>query len=133
MTYDQLIGEVQNRARLSSRGDAERATEATLQTLADRLEGGESQQLVAELPEELKGRIRVDGHHEAERLSLDDFFARVSEREGADLPEAVHHARAVISVLEEAISPGEIADIRQQLPGEFTPLFESSSEGRMRV
>lgn len=39
----------------------------------------------------------------------------------------------VIEVLGEAISPGEMNDIRAQLPEEFAPLFEAGSTGRMRV
>lgn len=49
------------------------------------------------------------------------------------LPDAVHHARVVIEVLSEAISTGEIDDIRSQLPSEFDPLFEAGSKGRMRI
>jgi len=53
------------------------------------------------------------------------------EREGVDLPDAVHQARAVISVLGEAVSPGEMADARAQLPDEYDPLFGLGSEGEM--
>jgi uncharacterized protein (DUF2267 family) len=37
MKHDEFIGQVQHRARLSSRGDAKRASWATLQTLGERL------------------------------------------------------------------------------------------------
>ena len=66
-----------------------------------------------------------------ERFDLDEFFRRVSEREGVDLPVSVHHARAVISVLQEAVSRGEMQDVRAQLPEDFAPLFEAGSEGEM--
>lgn len=35
--------------------------------------------------------------------------------------------------MSEAISSGEINDIRSQLPSEFDPFFEAGSQGRMRV
>ena len=129
MQYDEFIGKVQSRARLASNGEAVRATRATLEVLAERLFAGEAENLAAQLPGEIAYYIRqVD---KSERFGLDDFFGRVSEHEGVDLPEAIHHARAVVSVLNEAVSKGEIDDIRAQLPVEFNPLFESGSEGEM--
>jgi len=50
-------------------------------------------------------------------LSVEEFFQRVSERTGVDLPKAIYHARAVIAVLYEAVSPGEMADIPSSEPG----------------
>jgi uncharacterized protein (DUF2267 family) len=129
MKHDEFIGQVQARARLPSRGDAERATRVVLETLGDRLAGGEPDDLAAQLPEEIGRHLR--GREEVEKLSLDDFFARVSEGLDADRPDAVHRARAVISVLTDAVSAREIDEVRQQLPEEYAPLFESGSEGRM--
>ena len=50
MKHDEFIGQVQHRARLGSRGDAERATWATLQTLGERLAGGEAKDFASQLP-----------------------------------------------------------------------------------
>lgn len=132
MQHDEFIGHVQHRARLSSRGEAEKATKATLQTLAERLAGGAAENLASELPQHVADYLV--GHHDmevAEEMTLDEFFQRVSEREGVDLPKSIHHARAVIDVLQEAVSPGQIQNIRAQLPDEWDPLFESGSEGEM--
>jgi uncharacterized protein (DUF2267 family) len=130
MGHDEFIGQVQARARLPSRGDAEKATRVTLETLGERLAGGAPGNLAAQLPEEI-GRYLIEQEGDSDRLGLDEFFQRVSEGIGADLPVAVHQARAVISVLGEAVSQGELDKVRQQLPGEFDPLFESGSEGEM--
>ena len=59
MKHDEFIGQVQHRARLSSRGEAERATRATLETLAERLAGGEEQDLAAQLPAEFDRLFEV--------------------------------------------------------------------------
>ena len=40
LRYDEFIGQVQHRAQLGSHAEAERATRATLETLAERLVGG---------------------------------------------------------------------------------------------
>lgn len=128
MKHDEFIGQVQHHARLSSRGDAELAARATLETLAERLAGGEAEDLASQLPRGLAEYLRTGLAGAGVRFSMEDFFRRVSEREGVDLPKAIYHARAVIAVLYEAVSPGELADIRAQLPAEFSQLFEPGRE-----
>ncbi|AFY48185.1 hypothetical protein Nos7524_2343 [Nostoc sp. PCC 7524] len=133
MQHDEFIGQVQHRAHLSSRGDAEVATRATLETLAERIAGNEPLNAAAQLPKGIAQYLQHQYAGAGTRFSLDEFFQRVSLLEDVDLPKAVHHARTVIEVLTEAISPGEINDIRSQLPSEFDPLFESGSQGKMCV
>jgi uncharacterized protein (DUF2267 family) len=131
MQYDEFVGEVQNRARLPSRGDTVRAIQATLETLAERISPGEASDLAAELPPEL-GTF-LEGTEATERFPVDDFFLRVAAKEAADLPDAVHHARAVMEVLLESVTTGEMEDVRNQLPDDFAPLFEAGSEGEMDI
>lgn len=133
MQHDQFIGQVQHLAHLPSRGDAEVATRATLETLAERLAGNEPNNAAAQLPKGIAQYLQHQYAGAGTRFSLDEFFQRISLKENVELPQAVHHARAVIEVLTKAISPGEIQDIRAQLPAEFDPLFETGSQGRMRV
>ncbi len=70
MKHDEFIGQMQYRARLSSRGAAERATRATLETLAERLAGGEARDLAAQLPPEI-------GEMDDVRAQLPAEFARL--------------------------------------------------------
>jgi uncharacterized protein (DUF2267 family) len=128
MTYDRFVGEVQHRARLGSQGAAVRAIQATLQTLAERLDPGERKDLASQLPREFA--VYLQTPNEAVRMSLDEFFHKVSGREQEDLPASVYHARVVIEVLQEAVSAGEIADVVAQLPPEWVPLF-AGSQGDM--
>jgi uncharacterized protein (DUF2267 family) len=130
MRHDEFIGQVQHHARLSSRGDAERATRAMLETLAERLAGNEPFDLAAQLPREIGHYLQHHGAGKGEHLSLDEFFKRVSIREGVDLPDAVFHARAVAAVLVDAVSHGEMRDVFAQLPEEYNRLF-AGSEGAM--
>jgi uncharacterized protein (DUF2267 family) len=132
MKHDEFIGQVQHRARLSSRGAAEQATRATLETLAERLAGGEAKDLAAQLPQGIDTHLRNKRSEEmGEHFSLEEFFRRVSQREGVDLPKATYHARVVIEVLGEAVSKGEMDDVHAQLPAEFDRLFEAGSHGHM--
>jgi uncharacterized protein (DUF2267 family) len=55
------------------------------------------------------------------------FFNRVSAREGVRWQQAVAHARAVIAVVCEAVSPGKMADIRRELGPEYDALFAEAT------
>ena len=129
MRYDEFLGHVQHRARLGSRGEAERATRATLETLAERLVDGEARDLAAQLPPELAHFLQPPDAGIGTKLTLDEFFETVSMREGVELKKATFHARVVIGVLTEAVSQGEIKDVRVQLPAAFAQLFHVENEG----
>lgn len=127
MQHDEFIGQVQHRARLPHRGDAERVTRIVLETLSERLTEGAARNLAAQLPAEI-------GHHMigtplSGRLTLEEFFQRLSLREGVPLPTVIHHARAVLSVVRDAVSPGALEHVKAQLPKDFEALFNASPEG----
>jgi uncharacterized protein (DUF2267 family) len=129
MQLQAFLGQVQSRAKLESLDSALAATRAILVTLGERLSGNEPEDLAAQLPEELAKFLRQDNR--GQRFSSDEFFQRVAERSGADLPDAVFQVRVVFKVLSEAVSKGEIDDIRAQLPQDYQRIFEAGSEGRM--
>ncbi len=134
MEYDRFVGQVHNRAKLASNGEAVRAIRATFETLADRLEGGAADNLAAQLPRELGEYLRREALGDlyiGERFDLNEFFQRVAQREQIDLPTAAFRARAVMQVLQEAVSPGEIVKVRAQLPEDYAPLFEAGGGGSM--
>jgi uncharacterized protein (DUF2267 family) len=133
MQYDEFVGQVQNRAGLASKGEAIGAIRATLETFAERLAGEEASHLASQLPREIGVYLRASPGLEGrgESFSLDEFFRRVSEKEGTDIPDAVYHTRVVVEMLGEAVSPGEMADVRAQLPDDYQRLFEAGSTGRM--
>lgn len=135
MTHDEFVGHVQNRARLASRAAAEASIRATLETLAERLEQHASEKLAAQLPAEIGRHLRGDRAVEFTRFSMHEFFQRVCNREGesVDAAEAAYHARVVMEVLGEAVTPGAVEKVRAALPEEFGPLFEAGSKGRMSL
>jgi uncharacterized protein (DUF2267 family) len=112
--YDEFIKSVAEGAGIS-REDAERLTAATLQTLAERITGGEAEDLAAQLPQELKPYL-TGVAEEAERFEVDTFIARVAERAGIDTDQALAHVGAVFATLREAVTAGELDDIAAQLP-----------------
>src|SRR5438874_12863904 len=133
MTYDQFVGQVQNRAKLASKGEAVAAIRATLETLAERLAGGAAEKLAAQLPQEIGEYLRAPiGAGMGDSFSLDEFFQRAANRERVDKPDTVYHARVVMEVLAEAVSAGEVQKVLAQLPNDYIPLFESGSVGALR-
>jgi uncharacterized protein (DUF2267 family) len=124
MKTDKFLKEVQSRGNFDSKDEAMQATQATLAVLGQRLFGGEPKNLAAQLPEEL--RTFLQEAESSESFDLEEFFERISAKEGKDLSEASAHAKAVISVLCDAVTKGEIDDIRSQLPKDFDTLFEGT-------
>jgi uncharacterized protein (DUF2267 family) len=129
MNFDEFVGEVQHRARLASEGEAVRAISATFHVLGQRLYGGEVEDLAAQLPREISAYLHTA--QEQTTYSLDEFFEKVAEHEEIDLPESVHHTRAVIDVMSDVVSAGEMRDVRAQLPEEYDALFEAGSSGEL--
>src|SRR5215210_7534968 len=121
MKGDQFIAEVRNLADLANNEEAEKAVRATLETLKERLAGNEPSNLAAQLPPEIAPY--VDGDRGRESFSVDEFYDRVAQKEGVDHDEAVKHARAVATVLQTAVTGGEIDDVRSQLGNEYGELF----------
>jgi uncharacterized protein (DUF2267 family) len=124
MQYQEFIERVQQRVGLSSFAAAEAATRATLATLGEYLTGGEGLDLASQLPQGLAEPLRQQPPERSKIFSLNDFVQLVGEKEGAGFEEASAHARAVMSVLGEAVSKGEMDDVRRQFPSEFDHFFE---------
>jgi len=131
--HDEFIGQVQQRARLDSRGAAEQATRATLETLGERLSKGAAENLAAQLPHEIGEHLRRTASGTGDQIDLEDFFARVTRREGTgvDEPQAVFHARCVLEVVDEATTGDLLGKLQEQLPAEYDRLFSAGSTGRM--
>jgi uncharacterized protein (DUF2267 family) len=125
MPADAFLARVGERAGLDAEG-ARRASAAVLETLAERLAGGEVDDLVSRLPVALhaplkRGRTRP-GDQPA-RLSLERFVERVAAREGVDPFAAREHTHAVLLTLREAVGDDEFFDATVQLPPDYSPVL----------
>lgn len=133
MQHDQMIGQVQARAKLSSRGAAERATRATLETLGERLPEGLADNLAAQLPQEIGEHLRrtelLGGIGTGERFDRNEFVTRVMERSGTEPGEAVYQSRVVFEVLDEAATGGLMERVRDALPPDVRELTTAGSAG----
>jgi len=122
MKHDEFVGQLQHRAHLGSRGEAEGAIRATLETLADRIPQATAHHLAAQLPPEIAESLR---RGIVERFDIDDFIKRIAEREKKSLATAAFHARLVFSLVTQAVSPGIMLKVRRELPESFGMLFLS--------
>ena len=120
MEYSEFIGLVQQAGGGLGTETAERATEATLRTLAERLSPGEARRLALELPAQLMPWLHTES--EALALSIDEFLDRVANREGTDVDTALRHARGVFFALGRALSPESVAHLAALLPQTYAPL-----------
>jgi uncharacterized protein (DUF2267 family) len=108
--------------------DDERAlvvTEAVLETLAERIAGGEVDDLATELPRELRpalerGKGRSGG--QGRKMSLDEFLTLVAERAGIPPDHAGDYAGAVLATIHDAVTEKEFRDLISELPRSYVEL-----------
>ncbi len=125
MNYKEILGKVHDLAHLSNLEEAVQATRTTLEVFGKRLTENERKDLGAQLPEEIA--VFLESLGEAERFGVEELYKRVNQKDSVDFPETVHRAQAVIAVLSEAVSAGEMDDIKAQLPDEFDRLFNGDT------
>jgi len=118
---EQFIAEVKNLAELENDEDARKAIGATLEALRERLAGKEPSDLAAQLPPEIASYVEGDGGGES--FPVQEFYERVAHKEGVSQEEAIRHARAVATVVQTAVSGGELGDVRSQLGNGYRELF----------
>jgi uncharacterized protein (DUF2267 family) len=125
ISLDVVVADVADEAGIDRR-TARRALDAVMETLAERVSHGEVQDLIEELPPELRTPLErgdSESHGAARPLSVHDFIRHVAEREGVPPAMAEDHARAVFLTLRGTISEGEFADMTAQLPDEYRALL----------
>jgi uncharacterized protein (DUF2267 family) len=119
---------VQQMARLSW-DEAQRASEATLTTLAERLSSGGARDIAQHLPEELRGYLETDS--DAEGFRAAEFVRRVAEREGVeDLDAAELHVRAVLDALQRFVPERELQEMESELSKDYLTLTAPMVQAR---
>ncbi len=126
MQYSEFLKKVQDRIGpvhdSAPSDEASRAIAATLEALGECITGEEARNLADQLPKEVKEPLQ-QASEDAKVCSLETFLRQVSDKEGVEAGTATDHASAVMSVLKEAASGGEMQAIRAQLPQGFDALF----------
>ncbi|MDH6228464.1 MULTISPECIES: DUF2267 domain-containing protein [Streptomyces] len=135
MDHATFIGQVQARARLDSRGAAEGATRATLETLAERVPATVANDVAGQLPREIGEHLRrvaaaPDQPATGVRLRYPEFLDRVARRAHEDPARAADEARCVMEVVGEATQGGVMEKIRHSVDRELGDFLLSGSTGR---
>ncbi|HEX4679754.1 MAG TPA: DUF2267 domain-containing protein [Gaiellaceae bacterium] len=123
--YESFVASVEREAH-ASREEAERAIQATLRTLAERLTGGEARHVAAELPPRAAAWLR-DGK-KPQPFGFAEFLQRVAKREGVTEETAKEHAKAVFGALGRALDAKELSDMASELPNDFHELISAAHE-----
>jgi putative intracellular protease/amidase/uncharacterized protein (DUF2267 family) len=115
--HDAFTKTVAELADIDDADVAERAIQATLVTLGERISEGEAEDLARHLPDSLAQLIVQRG--DAQAFGAGEFFRRVAEREGTDPETAERHAAAVVAALARREGRKELHDMISQLPREL--------------
>lgn len=128
--FKEVAGKLENPA---DENHAFRVTRSVLHTIRDILTPEESTHLLAQLPMYLKA-VYVDGWKIGPKnriRSMEEFLTCLrakSDRPAIDFgndTEATKNVQAVLAVLQERVTTGEIADIISQFPGELMHLWRT--------
>lgn len=129
MNLHEMLDRVSNETTME-REQAENVTRAFLETLALRLGHNEARELASQLPMELQNCL-APTEPQVEKLSPNQFLSRFGDAAGLDQARAEQAAHVIWRVLKDAVSAGEMADVKSQLPSELNDLFEGArSPGR---
>lgn len=134
MDYKEFVKRVQEKTKRGSPEEALAAIDATLGTLGELLSKTERDDLAAQLHKPLKESLykwieRPRALMHPHRFGLEEFYNRVAARSGTGHPAAIKDSLAVLSVLQEAVSQGQIADLLRELPDEYEELFTGRPKG----
>lgn len=120
MGYRELIKKVQNYSGFSD-VESEQALQIMVESLSIRLNEGERRDFASQLPEELQDiALSVMS---TEEMVRQDMVEQFMELEDIDQNRAVKQIKAAWRALKDAISPGEISDIKAQLPNQTVALL----------
>jgi uncharacterized protein (DUF2267 family) len=103
MDESELIEIVKTRIGAATDADAERAIEAVLTTLGERMPAVDVQVVAAELPPRFARAMQLRSHDPG--MSLEEFYARVSRRAGLSHGFAREHVQAVCRALYALLDP----------------------------
>lgn len=117
-----FLAAVQQRGQLPSVHETAAVTRIILSAVAERISAGQSRDLAAALPGEL--RPHVESSQDAKIFGVEDLFERVTHAQQVDRGVAARYVRAVLRTLRDHVPEREIDDTRAQLPADFAELFD---------
>lgn len=128
MKYDEFLNAVGERGGPADKSHADAATKQILAALGQRLAGWEPYDLASQLPPELQEPLMRRQGQPENTDNFDQFLHRIADREGqgCSSDDALAHSKAVFATMATFVSPGEIEDLRSQLPPGYEPILEAA-------
>lgn len=133
MHYQEFVNRVNERIQKDMQedepGETEFAIRATLATVGECVSGKEADNLAFRLPAELTVQLESGNYaEEAKSFSLDEFYRRIADREGAvSIERSSLRARAVVTALCEKLTSEELTVVMRRLPEELESLSAAAS------
>lgn len=123
MLYSEFIERVRDLTDLDQ-DQATRITQATLETLGERIYRTTRDGLASQLPDQLKAMLHARTEPETsrkgvDRFSLDELYHRISARSEISYPQTVPAVKTVFMVLQQAVTEGAWHDLLAELPAEY--------------
>ena len=130
------INELDERLGWANKPRAFRLLKAVLRAVRDWLQHDEAANLAAQLPELLRGAYYEQWRPAAtpvKKRGKADFLARIDDEFRRDPLVTTDKAVAtVFDFLSDKVTAGEIADVRQSLPGDLRALWPERSKEKVR-
>jgi len=125
-SLDEFARRVASHSGLSP-AEAAQASDAVLETLAERITRKERHVLALHLPRRLRPTLETGGWR-SDEFPLEEFLRRVGERQGASDGSAYENTRAVLSTLAEVVAKGEMDYLRAQLSRDYETVLPDGDE-----
>ncbi|MGY1721239.1 DUF2267 domain-containing protein [Blastococcus sp. SYSU DS0552] len=122
MKAHEFYAKVRERGGYESVEEAQRITTIVLGLLGERLVGGESKDLAAQLPVELQPPLTEAGETAA-GIGVEQFLSRAAQALGASEETATWDVSAVLSTVAEAVTGGQLNQVLTQLQPGYAALF----------
>lgn len=119
MGYREMIKKVQQYSGFSD-SESENALIMFINMLARRLTPDERMDFASQLPAELQDTVVSIEEIDEQDVNMEDMLETIAEEQNIDEDRAKKQVMAVWLTLRDAISQGEIEDIRSQLPQDMT-------------
>ncbi|MDT0346370.1 DUF2267 domain-containing protein [Streptomyces litchfieldiae] len=121
MSYGSFLSTVRDRGEYPG-DEAERAVEAVLTTLGERLPSHSAEHLADQLPTPL-AQILENADGAGRSWGVEEFITHVAQRADEDEETAETDTRVVFSVISEQVTGGEMNKLLSQLPTGYAELF----------
>jgi uncharacterized protein (DUF2267 family) len=126
-SYDRLLKMIAERADGLDRARCERALLLSLCMLCRRLTSGEAEHLIAQLPSRLWHELDQCRDGPDRTVTRETIRAEIARALGIEGGRAGTVIAAVFDAVAEVVTPGQMAEVRGQLPDDLKPLFTADA------